>query len=194
MQLIRKKTVRRGLVVCMFASMMGACATAVLDGPGMIVTYASRIRGKYISIEKASLPDGKPFPHGGAIGRPLSETAPWWQGKTMGAAPDGRQLPDWVEFSWAEPVYPEDPKQTLEQYRALPRKTQRVMVRERVPQEVVEEVVRSRRAAPNGKLPDTMLYIYFVWTDDGVKFYWRLEGTNSRGGTELRRSGGDAIV
>jgi hypothetical protein len=65
---------------------------------------------------------------------------------------------------------PEDPKQTLEEYRALPRKTQRVMVRERVPQEVVEEVVRSRRAAPNGKLPDMMLHIY------------------------LRRSGGDAIV
>jgi hypothetical protein len=161
----------------------------------MIVTYTSRIRGKYISIEEASLPDGKPFPHGGAIGRPRAETGPWWNsGKTMGAAPDGRQLPDWVEFSWAEPVYPEDRKQTLEQYRALPRKTQRVMVRERVPQEVVEEVIRSRRNAPNGKLPDTMLYIYFVWTDEGVKFHWRLRGTNSRGGADWRRSGGDEIV
>jgi hypothetical protein len=33
-----------------------------------------------------------------------------------------------------------------------------------------------------------------VWTDDGVKFHWQLEGTNSKGGTELRRSGGDEIV
>ena len=103
--------------------------------------------------------------------------------------PDGRELPEWVEFEWSEPPYPEDPKQTLEEYRALPRKTARVPVRSRVPQDVVEEVLEAKRRRKPHQLPEKMLDVYFIWTEAGVKFRW---GVGTRGGMTLRE-GGDAI-
>ena len=102
--------------------------------------------------------------------------------------PDVRELPEWVEFEWSEPAYPEDPKQTLAEYRALPRKTARVAVRSRVPQDVVDEAIEAKRRRQPHELPDKMLYVYFIWTETGVKFRWEL----GRGGVTLRE-GGDEI-
>lgn len=154
----------------------------------MIVTFTSLTQGRSISIKSTRLPNGRAFSNPGGVGgrRPSN-----WRssGATMGVAGDNRELPEWVEFEWSEPVYPEDPKQTLDEYRALPRKTQRVPIRDRIPQDVVEEVIQSRRAASAGKLPDKKLWVYFVWTDLGIKFHWRLISGAS---TELR-SGGDDV-
>ena len=169
--------------------LLSGCVSALpTQGPGMIVTFTSLTQGRSISVKSARLPNGKPFSNPGSIGgiRPAN-----WRtsGATMGASGDNRELPEWVEFEWSEPVYPEDLNQTLEEYRALPRKTQRVHVRKRIPENVVQEVIQSRRDAPTGKLPDKKLWVYFVWTDLGIKFHWRLISGSS---TELR-SGGDDI-
>ena len=158
------------------------------DGPGMIVTFSSLIEGAVILTDRATLPNGKDFGNpGGITGRRSSN---WRGGATSGGSGDGRGLPQWVEFEWSEPVYPEDPKQTLEEYRALPRKTQRVQVRERVPLEAVQEAIESRRIAPRGKMPSKMLWLYFVWTDQGVKFHWSLDES---GRSQPLREGGDDI-
>ncbi len=107
----------------------------------------------------------------------------------MGAAPDGRELPDWVEFTWREPPYPADEKQSLDEYRALPQHTSRVPVRSRVPQDAIDEVIESNRRTERGKLPDKMLWVYFIWYEDGIKFRWKLKsdccGLLREGGDEL---------
>jgi hypothetical protein len=160
-------------------------------GPGMIVTFTSLKKGVSIDIESARLPSGAAFPDAGSFGPDKN----WFNsGKTMGAAPDGRQLPEWVEFEWSEPVYPPDPKQTLEEYRALPKKKQRVEIRDRVPQEAIEEVLQSKRDAPRGKLPEKMLWVYLVWTDDGIKFRWQVEREpQGPGEPRVLQAGGDAL-
>jgi len=161
----------------------------------MIVTFTSLIQGRSISMKSTKLASGTAFDNPGSFGgsHPRNRHPPLnWRatGATSGASVDNRGLPEWVEFEWSEPVHPEDPKQTLEEYRALPRKTQRVQVRERIPLDVVQEVIESRRSAPRGKLPSKVLWVYFVWTEQGVKFHWELKDWDT---PQLLRSGGDDI-
>lgn len=170
----------------------------------MIVHYSSLKNGVRIYFESARLPSGQAFPHAGSVGGrgwPFPNGNPWWNtGATMGAAPDDRQLPEWVEFEWIESVYPEDPAQTLEQFRALPHHTQRVLVRDRIPKEVVDEVIASKLRAPANRLPDRSLWVYFAWTNEGVKFRWALMGYTAdekdkfQRSMRLLRSGGDTVV
>jgi hypothetical protein len=157
----------------------------------MIVTFVSLKKGVSIAIKNAQQQSGQAFPHAGSFGPNKG-----WRssGATMGAAPDGRQLPEWVDFEWSEPVYPEDRNQSLEEYRALPRQHQRVLIRERVPQDAVEEVLQSKREAPRGKLPEKMLWVYLVWTDEGIKFRWQVERTpQAPGEIRVLRAGGDEL-
>jgi len=105
----------------------------------------------------------------------------------MGAAPDGRELPEWVEFEWTEPKYEE--KHTREQLLAMLVKKARVPVRSRVPQDVIAEVMEAKRNREPHKLPEKMLWVYFIWYEDGIKFRWRL--TSKCCG---ERSGGDEII
>ncbi len=180
-------------------STVSGCLLAANDGPGMVVTFVSLIQGRTIEFKKTRLPNGREFSSPGAIGgrRPSN-----WRnsGKTMGVAGDSRELPEWVEFEWQEPSYPslrmkdyssldDFDKAVHEKFRNLPVKTQRVPVRDRIPQDILQEVIQSRKDAPSGKLPDKKLWVYFVWADSGVKFHWRLISGAS---TELR-SGGDDI-
>lgn len=156
----------------------------------MIVTYVSNIKGVSISVKSARLGNGKEFPNSGAFGYAEDVLA---GGKTEGVAPDGRQLPDWVEFEWSQPPAPEDPAQSLEEYRALPRKKQRVFVLSRIPHDVIDEVLVSNRRQRPGKLSDKALWIYFVWTEQGIKFHWRLWYRPAIGASSFPREGGDAI-
>lgn len=166
----------------------------------MSLTYASLKKGVSIDIESAKLPDGRDFSNAGSFGPDKS----WLTGgKNLSAAPDSRQLPEWVEFEWQEWPYPSQapPNETQEEgnsrvhamARSLPRKTQRVSIRDRVPQDVVDEVIQSRRDAPRGQLPEKRLEIYLVWTEQGVKFRWALERRPTLGGQSLLRTGGDEI-
>jgi hypothetical protein len=82
----------------------------------------------------------------------------------------------------------------LEEFRALPRERQRVLIRERVPQDAIEEVLQSKRDAPRGKLPEKMLWVYLVWTDEGIKFRWQVERTpQAPGEIRVLRAGGDTL-
>ncbi len=156
------------------------------DGPGMIVTFSSLIDGAVILTDRATLPNGKDFGNpGGITGRRSSN---WRGGATSGGSGDGRGLPQWVEFEWVES--PKGKDHSFEELKAMPRKTQRVQVRERVPLEAVQEAIESRRNAPRGKMPSKMLRLYFVWTDQGVKFHWALKDWDI---LQPLREGGDDI-
>jgi hypothetical protein len=164
----------------------GGIQTDDTDGPGMIVTFSSLIEGAVILTDRATLPSGKDFGNPGGFGGRRSTN--WRFGKTSGASGDRRGLPQWVEFVWVES--PKGKDHSFEELKAMPRKTQRVQVRERVPLEAVQEAIESRRNAPRGKMPSKMLWLYFVWTDQGVKFHWSLDES---GRLQPLREGGDDI-
>lgn len=184
------KSFKRWIVGYMLAATVGGVMSlqaANAEGPGMIVTYVGTEKGISIDIKQIRLPSGKSLGSPGSFGYAAN---PLNGGKTEGIAPDGRQLPEWVEFEWSEPAYPE--RGSLEEYRALPHKTARVMVRDRIPQAVVDEVMEAKRKRQYGKLPDKKIWVYFIWTASGVKFRWRLWDT-SKHPRQPELSGGDEI-
>ena len=171
----------------------------------MTVTYSGLKPRTTIYMVSATQSNGQPFPHGGAFGRLLKGNGPrmWARGKTMGTSGDERELPEWIEFKWQQSPYGKE--HTLEQINAMPIHSQRVMVRARVPQDVVEEVIESHRRLKNNSLPDRRLHVYFVWTDEGIKLVWELEKVtdldanspnpiHTNWDTRILRSGGDKIV
>lgn len=186
----------------MFASLVSCfpgCATPQSQGPGMIVTFTSLIDGRVIDIEGARLPNGKAF-NGVGLSIHGSRRSNWRaSGATEGAVPDSRELPEWVEFTWRERSYPslepknfasqeEYSKALAEKFRNSPMKVERIFVCSRIPQDVVGEAIEAKRRRQPHELPDKMLYVYFIWTETGVKFRWEL----GRGGVTLRE-GGDEI-
>ncbi|OIQ95704.1 hypothetical protein GALL_222790 [mine drainage metagenome] len=181
---------KRWLVGCLLAGIavgVPNLQAANADGPGMIVTYVGTENGISIAIQKISLPSGKLLGSPGSVGYAAN---PLNGGATEGIAPDGRQLPEWVDFEWSEPAYPE--RGSLEEYQALPHKTARVRVRERIPQAVVDEVMEAKRKRQYGKLPDKKIWVYSIWTASGVKFRWRLWDTSAHP-RQPELSGGDEI-
>ena len=182
-------------------ALLPACAALqsnhAIDGPGMTVTFRNGTKKK-VDVISAYLPNGARFPGPGSL---APDSNPMAGGKTMGAAPDGRELPEWVEFVWQEWPYPSEPapsdQQAFQAWRSkvlalsksLPRKTARVPVRSRVPQDVIAEVMEAKRNREPHKLPNKMLWVYFIWYEDGIKFRWRL--TSKCCG---ERSGGDEIT
>lgn len=157
----------------------------------MVITYVSTIKNAQIHVEKSSLPNGNDFPNAGSFGYAKN---PFDGGKTEGAAPDGRQLPEWIDFEWSELPSPGDPTLTLEELRAFPRKRQRVPIRARVPQDVISEVIESNQRKRPGKLSEKALWIYFVWTKEGIKMHWQLWYRPEVGAPSYPREGGDDIV
>lgn len=163
-----------------------ACATPASVGPGMTVTFRNVIKGKEILVRNAVSSSGNRFSNPGGLG---PETDPLRGGATENAAPDGRALPEWVEFEWIEPVYSRVPAYRHDELHALPVKKARVLVRDRVPQDVVDEVMESNRRREPHKLPEKRLEVYFIWYESGIKFRWELE----KGCCEVLRAGGDEI-
>lgn len=158
-------------------------------GPGFTTTFVGSVDGITIDVDSARLPDGREFSAGGVFGyAPNPRTG----GATEGYAPDGRELPEWVDFVWTERPY--GIEHTLEELRAMPRKTQRVFIRSRIPRDVVEEVLAANRRCKKGQLPDTDLSVYFVWSAQDIKFHWILEKRNERGTFDDVRSGGDDVM
>jgi hypothetical protein len=170
-------------------------------GPGMIVSFGGTVKGVRIHIKDARLPDGKEFPNAGSFGYSDDPTS---GGKEMGAAPDGRQLPEWVDFEWQETPYPwnQRPSQSADEwreevfatYRALPVKTQRVPIRSRIPQAVVDQVTEENRHPVRGQDTEKRLQINLVWTSQGIKMHWRLWHTPSFNAQYYSHEGGDQII
>lgn len=170
------------------------------NGPGMVVTYSAMLEGLSVNIVAIQLPDGSKSTGPGSFGG--TRRNGWRNGATMGMAGDRRDLPEWVEFEWQEFEYPGityKPKDMSNEaygiavrklYDTTPHKTQRIPVRSRVPHDVVEEVIFANTHLPPGAtLPTKMLWVYFVWTAQGVKFRWSLHDRSIR--PELEREGGD---
>ena len=176
---------RRSLVIfAAFLAGLCACATPSHQGPGMTVTFNNGLKGKSILFDRAVTASGMRFPDPGFL---APDTNPLRGGKTMGAAPDSRELPEQVEFTWRETKYQGD--YTYEQLKALPRKTARVTVRSRIPQDVVDEVMESNLKRQPHKLAEKSLWVYFIWYESGIKFRWELR-KNCCG---ILRAGGDDV-
>lgn len=176
------------LVLISFAiAVLTACKSMhTADGPGMITNYGSMMEGRSATIRTITFPSGKRRVSGLSVGG--SKKPNWRQsvGATEGMSGDTRGLPEWLDFEWQEPPYPgleprdfatreEYSKYVFDEKARLPLKTQRVFIRNRIPPEVVQEVTYSRSHIPKGQLlPEKMLWIFFIWTDDGIKFRWEM--------------------
>ncbi len=174
------------------------------DGPGMTITYYGTRTDVSIYIKSAHLPNGRDFPTAGSFGYAKNGLS---GGATMGAAPDGRQLPEWIDFEWQEPPYPglerapsereayiQWGKLVDEQFRTLPVKHQRVMIRDRIPQPVIDEVVRANAHAIPHYGTEKRLEIYFIWTSQGIKLRWHIWHTPKFALQYYSHEGGDDVI
>lgn len=191
------------ILLLSFASIVIAACGSIqtVEGPGMITSFRSLMDGRSAYLLSLTLPNGKsamtPFSVSGG------KSASWRQapGRTTGMSGDTRGVPEWLDFRWKETSYPglepkdfasreEYSKYVSEEKATLPLKTQRVFISSRIPPEVVQEVTYSRSHIPKGQhLPEKMLWIYFIWTDDGIKFRWKMSCDLPC----LRKEGGDEI-
>ncbi len=183
-------TTRRTFVRTLPVAFTSACqalhAKPSEPGPGMILTYIGLRDGLRAQVLSITLPDGTHWGSPGGIGGKWHKNWKQAPGATSGASGDHRNLPEWVDFVWFDTVYNRAVPYTKAEMDTIARQTQRVPVRSRVPQDVVQQAIVARQQAPANKVPETMLWLYFVWTDGGIKFYWEL-----RRGSETLREGGD---
>lgn len=211
LSMVKTDALRRLLLASAAASAAGChlFKEGSSDGPGMILEYGNLITGRSIVVKSAVLPDGKPFMDPGALGGSgLNKKRPTWREmptKIMGASGDHRGLPEWVEFAWQEPAYPGKKPEDFpdreafalyvkESYDNLPVQRERLHIRSRVPEEVVREVVASKRQASKGKLAGKTLWIYIFWTIDGMKMRWEMTARAGSGGFgPVIKQGGDDL-
>ena len=174
------RTMARFLAALLLVSLYG-CAVASTKGPGMTLTYGNGKLGTLILVDQARTSDGGEFPTPGGLG---PDKHPLRGGKTMGAAPDNRPVPQWVEFTWKEFPYPSN----ADDLPLGPVQHARISVSDRVPADVVAEVIRSKQTAKT-RDETLRLWLNFVWQRDGIAFGWQ----QYRGCCTLLRSGGDHV-
>lgn len=159
-------------------------STAAAMGPGMTITFDNVIPGIDLGVRSATTAAGDQFPTPGALS---PARIPLKNGKTMSGTSDNRELPEWIEFSWKE--WERGRKYTNEELSGIPVHLRRVSVRDRVPRDVVDEVISSKLAAEPGKLSDRYLELFFVWYPSETRFRWAMKNRRS----DVLRSGGDAL-
>lgn len=175
------------LIAILACIALGGCASTATEGPGMIAHFSNIKSGQSVLIDSAVTSNGTAFANPGALS-PTRNTGYGGNGKVMTTVPDRRGLPEWVQFTWTEHAYA-DKARTFEEYKTWPRETARVPVRDRVPASVISEIIQSRKDPSKNRKEDLSLWVYFLWTDTGIKLHWRQE----RGCCEVLRSGGDAL-
>lgn len=197
-----------GVGLVLFVCIMAIIAASTSAGPGLTVTYNSTIKHARIYIEDARLPIGAAFPNAGSFGGgDASNDSPLSDGATMGGAPDGRDLPDYVDFKWRENPYPDPtPNSPLSQATkvwearslatliAQPIRSQRVFIRSRIPADVVNAAIEANRHTPKNGLPPASIRIYFIWTDYGIKLRWQIWHSPPSEIQYYSDQGGDEIV
>jgi hypothetical protein len=190
------------LLASLAALVSVACSSMqTVDGPGMITSYGSMMDGRSADIRTVTFPSGEKTISNITV---RGSRKPGWRqaiGRTEGMSGDTRGVPEWLDFEWREPSYPglkmkDFPsdeaysKAVAEKYSKLSIKTQRVFISSRIPPEVVQEVTYSKSHIPKGQtLPEKMLWIYFIWTDDGIKFRWEMSCDKPC----VEKEGGDEI-
>ena len=178
--------------------------------PGMTITYSNTIKGTDINIKSSRLSDGSAFPNpGGLSGASIPNENPLSGGATMGGAPDGRDLPEYVDFEWREsPRSPPDPtpmdpssqahkdweKKMMDDFYSQPIKKQRVFIRDRVPADVVTAAIEANRDALKHQLAPASIEIFFIWTDYGIKLRWQIWHRPASEIQYYSHQGGDEIV
>lgn len=178
-----RKSVFFRMVFVIFSSMFTAKSIAA-DGPGMVVSFSNVVPGTTVSIYEAKTASGQPFARPGSLapGRiPLKNM------KTSGGSSDTRELPEWAEFSWWEWEYKRS--YTKEELDRAPSYKRRVPIRDRVPQDVVDEVLASNQAAKKDAPPEKYLELIFVWYPGETRVRWALWSRHSG----KLRSGGDEM-
>jgi hypothetical protein len=190
------------LLASLAAFVLVACSSMqTVNGPGMITSYGSMMNGRSANIRTITFPSGKKTISNITVRG--SRKLGWRQaaGTTEGMSGDTRGVPEWLDFEWREPSYPglepEDfpskeaySKAVAEKYSKLSIKTQRVLISSRIPPEVIQELIYSRSYIPKGQhLPEKMLWIYFIWTDEGIKFRWEMSCDKPC----VEKEGGDEI-
>jgi hypothetical protein len=113
------------------------------------------------------------------------------------------ELPEWVEFNWR--LFPTSIPRKFRQsdsayaalvsdiYDSLIKKHERILIRSRIPQEVRDEIAAATHNAEPHKVASSVIYLYFVWTDNGIKLHWRLKRSRPDGTFINVREGGDEI-
>lgn len=206
----RRKWIGLWLLFGVAALCAGTACHSKPPGPGMILSFGSVIEGRSIDIKSSKTANGQPFSNPGTVGGAGASKWGSWRHiprKTEAASGDGRGLPEWVEFVWQEPSYPglsyedfpnhEDFAQAVrEKYAKLPIKTQRLEIKSRVPQDVVDEVIESKRHASRGSVAEKSLWVFIFWTPEGIKMRWQLRydpGLKLRNFGDVVREGGDDL-
>jgi hypothetical protein len=126
-------------------------------------------------------------------------------GEYLAAFESEPELPEWVDLRWA--LFPPaaiSPKsgesdvayhwRSIAFYSAFPRKNERILIRSRIPQDVRDEITDATRNAEPHKVASSVIYLYFVWTDNGIKLHWRLKRSRPDGTFIGVREGGDEIM
>jgi hypothetical protein len=128
----------------------------------------------------------------------------------MGAAPDGRDLPEYVDFKWREELLPQPPDPApddptsrahqawrakwMAQLKALPIRSQRVFIRTRIPADALRTAIEANRHTPRGQLSEASIWLTFIWTENGVKLRWHVWHRLPSGLQYDSHEGGDEIV
>ncbi|MHB1333127.1 MAG: hypothetical protein ACYCY1_11065 [Sulfuriferula sp.] len=144
------------------------------DGVGFTASMSCHIDSDYdlwVSSSSTVATD-TPNPHSGpgALTCYPSNT-PFDDGATISVAGDKRQLPEWVEFFWSQPMKRIKDSKTFGEIINHPDHRERVYVRNQIPQRVVDEV-RKAGSDPKTGLPNLRLHVYFIWTKEGIKLTW----------------------
>lgn len=131
----------------------------------------------------------------------LTNTGQPWSWAMHGAessAPDSRTLPEWIDFKWQEMTIPSEKENTLEidsekvheKFRNTPVKTYRIYVQNKVPQDVIDEILESKRKRGKKKLPKKALNLYFTWVGDEIFLGWELTGEDKNNSQVVLRKDG----
>jgi hypothetical protein len=197
--------------IVMLAGLTGILAISPSAGPGMTLSYNSAIKDTEIWIDSARLPNGRAFSVPAVVdGMGKGNENPLVEMSVMGAAPDGRDLPEYVDFKWREEFLPQptdsapdDPTSEahqawrtkwMAQHKALPIRSQRVFIRNRIPAGTVRTVIEANHHTSRGQLNEASIWISFIWTGQGIKLRWHVWHRLPSGIQYDSHEGGDEIL
>ena len=122
----------------------------------------------------------------------------WSMGGSEGSDLPFDQIPFWIDFKWKESPravrFQPGPNQSDEiaaHIKSLPIKVFRVLIRERIPKDAIEEVIAAQKNRKKNESADKSLQLEFRWVEDEIKFGWRVSVKLPDGRNVNGRTGGD---